>query len=574
MSNTTTNSHSFHSPTCQEILNLSVDRQSALFEVYYRYIMSLSCREFGRYMLLAMAASSQVSQIIQDGIFLFCVAREGSKHRTASRFLMSFAISLAHLIFRCTCLFATSIFLYEVGFPNALVSPLLILNLVLYFPHRLLSWTCALQRLHQQRPGSISVIPPRGSDESEALLPPFLPTIVAIIPCHGEPEDVLLASVRSLMNSDYPSDQLHIVVAFDGLENSQLHNRVSSILSAEAKPGGRHPISRTATGIDVTLCLFEHGGKPRCQRNALEYIRNARPHLLQSPDEVAVLMMDSDTTIPTESLRLFADRMYSVESSQTSPAALACVQGIDLPSSSFLHAIQEAEYLQQGVMCELVMASLSNVTCISGTVMYVRWEALVSALNDQPNQLQGLNDCWKYKFGEDRYLTQVISSKVGSWSTDIHTDIVCNTQAACSLPALIDQRRRWFLGHMAVEAVALSDPAHWKMSPKLFAYRLVYLGAQVSEQQIVLLATLVIVQGWAAQYWLPWLVTAALVLNGASFCCFPAIRRRRSLAPLPIFGMVSPVLNLVVRLYALLNLWSTKWGGTRDLAQAQKLKSS
>lgn len=205
------------------------------------------------------------------------------------------------------------------------------------------------------------------------------------------------------------------------------------------------------------------------------------------------------------------------------------------------------------------------MTCLSGTAVLVRLDALFTvfgtcvreALSKTPN----LHEHWRCHFGGDRRLTELLSAEYGPWSTDIHTGVVVETQAALPLATLIYQRRRWFLGSVAAEAAALCNPEIWNSTPVLSAYRLCLRPLRTDDLQMVLLVL--------ATRLLQPQATTARILSAMllSFCSatvlvlwmFDAVRPRFGLLMYLCIILVMPFINTATAICAVASLRDRQW---------------
>lgn len=215
------------------------------------------------------------------------------------------------------------------------------------------------------------------------------------------------------------------------------------------------------------------------------------------------------------------------------------------------------------------MSTLGNVICLSGTLIYVRLSILLEIFEEELSKEgkieEPIHEHWKHYFGEDRFMTQLLSRHSGAWSVDIHTGVVCETQAAVPLWALVLQRRRWFLGTVATDASSLCDIEYWKSTPLLLAYRLLMAG-HISDLQVILLAALILMMQLQDFFWVPWTILGALSMNILTLVVFQAARQRLSLLLYPLSIFLYPLLNVFVKVYALVTLFDRGWGGERDTA--------
>ena len=222
--------------------------------------------------------------------------------------------------------------------------------------------------------------------------------------------------------------------------------------------------------------------------------------------------------------------------------------------------------MQHGILVEVAMAALGNVSCLSGTVIYVRLDALLAVIWPKHNQDLRLNDYWKENFGDDRCLTQRLTDRFGPGATDIQTNIVSETQAAVPLTALIEQRRRWLLGTIATEVGALCSPKLWTDSFSQCVYRLwLQIGAASNVRALLMLCMALYLPDRGAKAFTIVAVSSALISDAMMLRSFPAVRRRLSFPMYCCTLLLLPLVNIATRIRALMSLRNRSWGGARAI---------
>ena len=185
---------------------------------------------------------------------------------------------------------------------------LVILNATLFFPPRFIALGGGLLRAlttarHEQ-------IDPKKVEGYLTSILVQLPMTLVIVPCHREPLAAVLASVNSVAHSVYTHNRIHIFLSFDGPQNMNIFTELVAIIGARKNNSFKFPCAETNIGnAQLTICLFEHGGKDRCQYHTLEYIKRHHPRYFQSMFDTCVLLLDSDTTLHRSALWLFATRL-------------------------------------------------------------------------------------------------------------------------------------------------------------------------------------------------------------------------------------------------------------------------
>lgn len=174
-----------------------------------------------------------------------------------------------------------------------------------------------------------------------------------------------------------------------------------------------------------------------------------------------------------------------------------------------------------------------------------------------------LNEHWKEHFGDDRCLTQRLTNHFGAMATDIQTDLVSETQAAFPVITLIEQRRRWLLGTIAIEAAALCSRKTWTDSLWQWVYRLwLQVGVESDVRSVSMFYTANYLRGGAKAAIIS-AVLAVLITNMATLRSYPEVNRRLSIPMHACTLALLPLMNFATRIYALVSLWERSWGSTR-----------
>jgi cellulose synthase/poly-beta-1,6-N-acetylglucosamine synthase-like glycosyltransferase len=212
------------------------------------------------------------------------------------------------------------------------------------------------------------------------------------------------------------------------------------------------------------------------------------------------------------------------------------------------------------------MAALGNVSCLSGTVIYVRLDALLAVMWPKYKQDAKLNEYWKENFGDDRSLTQRLTERFGPGATTIQSNVVSETQAAVPLTALIEQRRRWLLGTIATEVGALCSPTNWTDSFWQCVYRLwLSVGAASDIRALLMLCMAVHMPNGGAKTFTIFAVSSSLISNAVTLLSFPAVRLRLSFPMYCCTLLLLPIVNVTTRLRTLMSLRNRSWGGVRAI---------
>lgn len=122
------------------------------------------------------------------------------------------------------------------------------------------------------------------------------PKVVIVLPCYKEPPEILLRTVDSLVECDYPQACLHIFLSFDGDQEDDLYLHTIERLGVPMVRTSGYPSSIDVTyrGCRVTISRFPHGGKRHCQKRTFKLIDKVYTEYLKVNDNLFVLFIDSD----------------------------------------------------------------------------------------------------------------------------------------------------------------------------------------------------------------------------------------------------------------------------------------
>lgn len=248
-----------------------------------------------------------------------------------------------------------------------------------------------------------------------------LPRVDILLPCCGEPVEVILDTVRAACTLDYPVSSFRVLVLDDG-ESSELHRAVNGLRSkwphlfyhSRGKQSGRV----FAKAGNLNYALFDVQGKGKVQPDYCaildadsipqpEFLRATLPHLLQNPQASLV------TT------RQYFDNL---------PAG-------DPLSQSRLHfyACQNAELDLRGCAID------------AGSGAVFRRKTIVDDAGGYPT----------FSFSEDWQLSLILHG-LGHRCVQVQEPLQFGLVPA-SLEGHIAQRNRWYIGH-SQQVFALRPP--------------------------------------------------------------------------------------------------------------------
>lgn len=121
------------------------------------------------------------------------------------------------------------------------------------------------------------------------------PKVVIIMPCYNEEPEILLRTVDSIVDCDYPPSCMHVFLSFDGDAESELYlNNLEKLgvpLTLDTYPKS---IDITYRSCRVTVSRFPHGGKRSCQKKTYKLIDKVYAEYLRRNDDLFLLFIDSD----------------------------------------------------------------------------------------------------------------------------------------------------------------------------------------------------------------------------------------------------------------------------------------
>lgn len=137
------------------------------------------------------------------------------------------------------------------------------------------------------------------------------PKVVIVMPCYKELPDILLRTVNSLVDCQYPSACLHVFLSFDGDQEDDLYLTTLERLGVPMVRRSGYP-----TSIDipykntrVTVSRFPHGGKRHCQKRTFKLIDRIYTDYLKRNDNLFVLFIDSDCILDKACIQNFMYEM-------------------------------------------------------------------------------------------------------------------------------------------------------------------------------------------------------------------------------------------------------------------------
>lgn len=301
---------------------------------------------------------------------------------------------------------------------------------------------------------------------------------VIVMPCYNEEPDVLLRTIDSIVDCEYPPSCMHIFLSFDGDQENELYlstiEKLGVPLTLESYP---RSIDITYRSCRITVSRFPHGGKRSCQKNTFKLIDKVYAEYLRRNDNLFLLFIDSDCILDKVCIQNFMYEMELKPGSKRNMLAMTGVITSTTAKNSLLTVLQDMEYIHGQLFERSVESGCGAVTCLPGALTILRFTAFRRMARyyfaHKAEQCDDLFDYGKCHLGEDRWLTHLFM--IGAkerYQIQMNTGAFCKTEAVQTFRSLLKQRRRWFLGFITNEACMLTDARLWKRYPLIVVMRL------------------------------------------------------------------------------------------------------
>ncbi|KAI7267636.1 TPR-like protein [Hortaea werneckii] len=289
------------------------------------------------------------------------------------------------------------------------------------------------------------------------------PKVVVIMPCYNEEPDVLLRTIDSIVDCEYPPSCMHIFLSFDGDGVNELYlntlEKLDVALTLKSYPKSIDIVYRCSR---ITVSRFPHGGKRGCQKRTFKLIDRVYADYLRRNDNLFLLFIDSDCILDRVCIQNF---MYEMELKPGSKRNMLAMTGVITSTTiknSIITVLQDMEYIHGQLFERTVESGCGAVTCLPGALTMLRFSAFRRMAKwyfaDKAEQISDLFDWGKCHLGEDRWLTHLFM--VGAreqYQIQMNTGAFCKTEAVQTFKSLLKQRRRWFFGFITNESRSRSE---------------------------------------------------------------------------------------------------------------------
>jgi chitin synthase len=395
------------------------------------------------------------------------------------------------------------------------------------------------------------------------------PKVVIVMPCYKEIPDILLRTVDSIVDCEYPPSCLHVFLSFDGDQEDELYlNTIEKLgvpLTLDSYPKSIDVIYRSTR---ITVSRFPHGGKRHCQKRTYRLIDRVYAEYLKRNDNLFILFIDSDCILDRVCIQNFVYEMELKPGSKKNMLAMTGVITSTTEKNSFITILQDMEYIHGQLFERSVESGCGAVTCLPGALTILRFSAFRKMSRyyfaDKAEQCEDLFDYGKCHLGEDRWLTHLFM--IGAkerYQIQMNTGAFCKTEAVQDFSTLLKQRRRWFLGFITNEVCMLTDMRLWWRYPILCILRLM----QNTIRTTALLFFIMIISLMTTSQRISQLpvgfIGVSLGLNWLLMLYFGAKLGRYKIWLYPVMFIANPFFNWMYMVYGIFTAGQRTWGGPR-----------
>lgn len=406
------------------------------------------------------------------------------------------------------------------------------------------------------------------------------PKVVIIMPCYKEVPEILLRTVDSLADCEYPPSCLHIFLSFDGDQEDELYlntlEKLGVPLTLDSYPKS---IDVTYRSTRITVSRFPHGGKRHCQKRTFRLIDKVYAEYLKRNDNLFVLFIDSDCILDKACIQNFMFEMELKPGSKRNMLAMTGVITSTTEKHSLITVLQDMEYIHGQLFERSVESGCGAVTCLPGALTMLRFSAFRKMAKyyfaDKAEQCDDLFDYGKCHLGEDRWLTHLfmIGAKE-KYQIQMNTGAFCKTEAVQTYQSLLKQRRRWFLGFITNEVCMLTDIRLWRRYPVLCLVRFCQNTIRTTALLFFIMVISLITTSQKIQNLPVGFIAVSLGLNWVLMMYFGARLGRYKIMMYPLMFVVNPFFNWLYMVYGIFTAGQRTWGGPRADAGAADANTS
>jgi chitin synthase len=395
------------------------------------------------------------------------------------------------------------------------------------------------------------------------------PKVVIVMPCYKEIPEILLRTVDSIVDCEYPPSCLHVFLSFDGDQEDELYlNTIEKLgvpLTLDSYPKSIDVIYRSTR---ITVSRFPHGGKRHCQKRTYRLIDRVYTDYLKRNDNLFILFIDSDCILDRVCIQNFVYEMELKPGSKKNMLAMTGVITSTTEKNSLITILQDMEYIHGQLFERSVESGCGAVTCLPGALTILRFSAFRKMSKyyfaDKAEQCEDLFDYGKCHLGEDRWLTHLFM--IGAkerYQIQMNTGAFCKTEAVQDFPTLLKQRRRWFLGFITNEVCMLTDIRLWYRYPILCILRLMQNTIRTTALLFFIMVISLMTTSQRIDQLPVGFIGVSLGLNWLLMLYFGAKLGRYKIWLYPVMFVLNPFFNWMYMVYGIFTAGQRTWGGPR-----------
>src|ERR1700761_4458713 len=406
------------------------------------------------------------------------------------------------------------------------------------------------------------------------------PKVVIVMPCYKEIPEVLLRTVDSIVDCEYPPSCMHVFLSFDGDQEDELYlNTIEKLgvpLTLDTYPKSIDVVYRSCR---VTVSRFDHGGKRHCQKKSFKLIDKIYTEYLKRNDNLFILFIDSDCILDRVCIQNFMYEMELKPGSKRNMLAMTGVITSTTEKNKFITLLQDMEYIHGQLFERSVESGCGAVTCLPGALTILRFSAFRKMAKyyfaDKAEQCDDLFDYGKCHLGEDRWLTHLFM--IGAkerYQIQMNTGAFCKTEAVQTFRSLLKQRRRWFLGFITNEVCMLTDIRLWKRYTVLCIVRFMQNTIRTTALLFFIMVVSLLTTTQRVQNLPVGFIAISLGLNWILMLYFGARLGRYKIMLYPLMFLFNPFFNWLYMVYGIFTAGQRTWGGPRaDAGKADEQTS-
>lgn len=398
-----------------------------------------------------------------------------------------------------------------------------------------------------------------------------------IMPIYNEDPESLWRAIESVIKLDYgyttnvlsknKKNMINLYLSFDegvptfcdGKQQLNSDAFVKLMERFSLDPYDRRDrINVDIDGTLIAICRFEHGGKKSAQYGGFKEMK--KDHSKEVLDMSLVFFIDSDIILKSDSLLNF---YYYLEKFKKSALTglISCIASDD---PKFITFYQDIEYVSGQIFWRNLESYFNSTTCLPGAFTILRYNFFkkVSEKYFNSNIYNDNADYQRFYLGEDRYLTHLLM-EIEPGKLGFCEAARCKTDAPKTVMALMKQRRRWYLGHIANDTWMISSLELWKNYPLLCLFNLLNNTRNTSIYIYLLYFVLLLNKEVPLTLWILFILLP--ILCNWFFIVIYAFKIKRKMNVLFYIAILlfQPLFSMAYMYYTIWTIKQKSWGGIR-----------